>query len=75
MYGSDLPTEMCVVVSVFEDGLVEVTETVSLELTTDDPAVLLVEPTTAVLTLVSTDGKGTSLLLILSFTKLSISSC
>lgn len=57
VFGADLPTEMCVVMTVSEDDLVEETETVSLEVTTDDPAVLLLQPTTAVVSIVSTDGE------------------
>lgn len=52
-------SEMCIVLRVFEDGLVESNETLFLEVTTEDPAVMLVEPRIAVITIINSDSKCT----------------
>lgn len=57
VYSENSSDEMCVELLVFEDGLVETDETLLMELTTNDPAVLLVEPITALVTIVNTDSK------------------
>lgn len=58
-YDLDSPAQMCVVLGVFEDGLVESNETLFLEIITEDPAVTLVEPRIAVVNLINTDGEKT----------------
>lgn len=58
VYSVDSPAMMCVMLEVFEDSLVEGNETLSLVLTTEDPAVLLEEPTTALVTIGNTDSKN-----------------
>ena len=54
---NSLPTNICVALQVFEDDLVEGNETFQLQVTSDDPAILLVEPSTAEITIINTDGK------------------
>ena len=46
----------CVDLNVYEDDLVEANETLLLQLTSDDPAILLVEPVTTEITIINTDG-------------------
>ena len=52
----NLPTNVCVTVQVFEDGIVENDETFQLQLTSDDPAILLVQPNTSEIIIINTDG-------------------
>ena len=51
-------TEPCVGIQVSEDGLVETDEVLTLVLNSSDLAVMLIEPDTATVTIVNTDGKG-----------------
>lgn len=55
-FRSDLSPEMCVSVLVYEDVLVEDNEQFLLVLTTNDPAVLLVEPNVTEIIIINTDG-------------------
>lgn len=50
------PSSECLVVSVFEDTLVEADETFLVQLTTDDRAVSLVQPNFTEVTIINTDG-------------------
>lgn len=49
--------EICVNVSVMLDGLVESDETLHLQLATNDPAILLMQPNITEITIVNSDGK------------------
>ena len=53
---NSLPTNICVALQVCEDDLVEGNETFQLQVTSDDPAILLVEPSTTEITIINTDG-------------------
>ena len=57
-FGAGLPAEMCVDIRVSEDDLVETDEVLTLVLNSSDLAVVLMEPDTATVTIVNTDGKG-----------------
>lgn len=52
----ELGLELCVDFEVFEDGIVEEEEMVQLHVTSDDPAILLVEANTITITIINTDG-------------------
>lgn len=58
IFRPDLMPVMCVDLVISEDNLVEDNETFVLEITSDDPAILLVDPTTAQITIINTDGKN-----------------
>lgn len=53
----DTEVMICTNVSVSQDGLVEMDETLQLHLTTDDVAVILVEPFIADITIINSDGE------------------
>jgi hypothetical protein len=48
---------ICVNVTVIEDGIVEMEETLQLHLSSEDPAILLVEPFVAEITINNSDSK------------------
>ena len=49
--------EVCVVLAVFEDSLVEEVETATLRVTSQDPAIFLAEPNIVEVVITNTDGK------------------
>lgn len=49
--------EVCVDLEVFEDNIVEEEETVQLQVTTSDPAIMIVEASSTVIAINNTDGK------------------
>ena len=50
---------ICVVLQVFEDGIVEGDEIVELHVTSDDPAILVVNSSSVVITIISSDSEKT----------------
>lgn len=53
----DRPVRICLNVSVAEDSLVEENERFQLQLTTDDTAIVLVEPFIAEIMIINSDGE------------------
>ena len=53
----EFDSEVCIDFEVFEDGIVEEDEMVQLEVTSDDPAILLVETNSTIIAINNTDGK------------------
>lgn len=52
----DLNLEQCVDIQVFEDNIVEGEETVELQVTSNDPAIEIVDPSRIIISIINTDG-------------------